>query len=314
MASITLPTSVSIPGPWLLTPQNLTELDSVIDSCFESMQKQRQRTIENILASQQNEQKIKGRPIEDEYPLNINHRAVTVYLGGGRTADGVRFSDLTTLAHIQDEKPRGFRLKAALAKSSVEIQLNSWDNKELTVDVKSDDNDFAQELLGRIQNWSSELQSRKWLHVWNNLAFFAFFFIILILTINICAVVYARTSETLYGPSTTLQQARELVRQGVTSVNEAKAVELLLSLQTGTYSTPAIIVRHHVNSWIWMLLILLDFLGVAASFPPRGAIGLWAGRRSVDAQKRWIRIVTITIPGLLLTTVFMPLVRHWLGY
>jgi hypothetical protein len=221
---------------------------------------------------------------------------------------------MITLAHIQDERPRGFRLRAAVAKSSVEIDLNSWDNRELAVAANSDDDDFAQELLGRLQNWSSELQPRKWLQTWNNLAFFTPILVSFIFMLSLAAIFYARASETQYGPNATLQQARELARQGVTSANEPKAVELLLSLETGSYSVPTVTIPHHVNPWVWMLLILLDFMAVASLLPPKGAIGLWAGRHSLNAQKRWIKTVTITVPGLLLTTILMPLVRHWLGY
>ena len=97
------------------------------------------------------------------HPFPVESRMVTVYLSGGRTAFGETFKELATLPRMHEEVPRGFALKAQVGGNRLEVVLKSWGSQELVVEVSSDDNAFEQELLGKLQNWLSDIQPKPWL-------------------------------------------------------------------------------------------------------------------------------------------------------
>jgi hypothetical protein len=51
MASISYPTKLSVPGPWLLDAANLQDLDRVIDSCLTRMRERREELFTSAIAN-----------------------------------------------------------------------------------------------------------------------------------------------------------------------------------------------------------------------------------------------------------------------
>jgi hypothetical protein len=327
MASISYPTKLDVPGPWLLDATNLRDLDGVVDSCAARMQERREELVASAVAKRMeglaskglSEEAMKqkadefGKSERGTYPLNTNKRSIVVYMSGGRSADGGTFEELTTLPRVSDEIPRGFALRSAIADSEITVKLVfSEYSRNLELAVSCPDPDFAQELFGRMENWVSDIQPRRWLQMWLKAKFFANILIFLVLYVSVIFLTATLTSTE--GPSQVRQQARDLAREGVTSSNETKALQLMLSIESGYEPAPAPPVRHYPSSQFWIYFGIALSIAVAFRIPPKGAIGMWDGKRALESQRRWVRIVSISIPTLLVSSVFVRLLVHWLGW
>jgi hypothetical protein len=326
MASISYPTHLDVPGPWLLDATNLRDLDGVVDSCVVRMKKRQEELVSSAVAKKMKEFASKGlseaalkqkadelrESVGGTYPLNTKKRSVVAYMTGGRSADGRTFEELNTLPRVNEETPRGFALRAAIADTEITVELAfSEYSRNLKLAVSSPDPDFAQELFGRMENWVSDIQPKRWLQIWLKADFFSFLAVIAILALSMFAA--GRVMVTEEGPSQVRQQAFELARQGVNSSNEIRAIQLLLSMESGYEPVPAPAVHNYPTLRFWVYLTLALALLVAFQLPPKGAIGIWGGKRALDAQRRWVRTVSITVPGLLGTSFFIPTLLRLIG-
>ncbi len=324
MASIAYPTSASIRGPWIIDAESLLHLDRVVDSCLTRMTEQRTQDLESAYVSEQT------RLIEDGYdgarqettmkslrPMIQRRFAekrnqVTVYLSGGRTAEGRGFEELMNQPHMQDELPRGFAItaEAGLSRISVELSVDKpWDS-DLKMSVNSNDQQFALELFGKLQNWATDIQPKRWVKRWANAGA-----IPKLLSGLFCGFLLALLFVTLTprpGPSEVKQEARQLAQHGVNSDNQLVALQLLLDLESGyePQPTPS---RHLIpGTQFWIYTAFVATIILILNFPPQGAIGLWAGKDKVNKQQRWCQFVSITIPGFILTFFLLPWLKHLL--
>jgi hypothetical protein len=327
MASISYPTKLDVPGPWLLDATNLRDLDGVVDSCVARMQKRREELVASAVAKKMeglaskglSEEAMKqkadefGKSERGTYPLNTNKRSIVVYMSGGRSADGRTFEELATVPRVSDEIPRGFALRSAIADSEITVKLAfSEYSRNLELAVSCPDPDFAQELFGRMENWVSDIQPKKWLQMWLKAGLFAS--ILLVLVPWAFCTSYIANLQTTEKLSQVRQQARDLAKQGVTSSNETKALQLLLSIESGYEPGPVPSVVQYPSPQFWIYFGLAFSVAVAFRIPPRGAIGMWGGKRALDSQRRWIRIVSISVPSIAVSSVFVRLLVHWLGW
>jgi hypothetical protein len=325
MATISNPTTMSLPGPWLLDSKSLGELDDLLDSCADKMRHHRSESIESAVAEKlafyTSIEKVGNvsrsyvdnvrQEVVRSYEFRIDSRQWTVYLSRGRTAEGAGFKELVSLANVHEEVPRGFAVSTRVARARIEVELGSWLSSGLTINVSSDDKNLSQELFGKMQNWATELQPKKWLQRWSAYGSLVGFLLLLLwfVTLGTALLIMLIPQP---GPNRLMQQAQELARQGVNSSNQAQAIELLLALESGYEPwPPSPSIHRHPSArfWICLLLSLGIILGVRR--PPKGAIGIWGGRVIIEKQRNWIQRVSVGLPALLVADILLP----WLwGY
>jgi hypothetical protein len=137
MTRIAYPTEIDIDGPWLIDGKGLQELDSVLDKCVEKMQVENERMlneyIETKILEQMQEEHLTEADIAELradyrkspswFGFDGDKRSVTIYLSGGRTTEGARFSDLLAIATLQNELPRGFAARAKVGQIEATVRL-----------------------------------------------------------------------------------------------------------------------------------------------------------------------------------------------
>jgi hypothetical protein len=322
MASIGYPNKLSISGPWFFEAKNLTELDELITSCIKDMQLRRDESVtlqvaqekeklgESVQQLYPNQGDLEEK-IATSYPWNIKTRSVVVYLPGGRTAAGESFKDLMTLPHLHKEVPRGFAAKAVVANTRIELKLQSWGSRDLDIEVFSSDDRFEQELLGKFQNWVSDIQPKRLLQLWLDNSFI--FTVLIFFCCLVLPTVIGIISAPEEGANPVRQQAWEMAKSGVNTLNEAKAIQIILSLESGYEPTPVHRERHYpgVRFWSWVLIVYLVLFAMRK--PPQGAIGLWGGKRVLKKQRLWLRTISISVPSLIGTSLILPMVLNLLG-
>jgi hypothetical protein len=326
MPSISYPTSLNIDGPWILDAKNLEDLDRLADSCWNSMCEKRAALIESALANWK-EKRLTSEPVlkktgelEDErqerehlekmYPFEVKSRKIVVYLSGGRSAEGQIFGELTALASVHEEIPRGFDLSMEVARSklNVRVEPDYSGALELRISTSSNEDPYAQELFGKLQNWATEIQPKRWLHWWLTLRPLSYILSGLTLLAMWAAFLISINPITVAdpGPGPLHRQAWDLLKEGITQANEAKAIGILLAMESDYGASPVKTTRRTIRFQVWIYLGLALIVSAAFRVAPKGAIGLWDGRRKVARQRKWIRIVSVSIPSLVLTSILIP--------
>jgi hypothetical protein len=323
MPSISYPTRYSEPGPWLFDPESLEKLDRLIDSSFESMRERRQIAIQADLSRQRESLLGSGYTGESVGALSdelkqqterkfAESRKLTIFLKDLGTVEGESFTELAGAARTHEQIPLAFSLKARSGPTRIDVILWGLGDSKLDIAVSSDDDLFAEELFGRLRHWAWDIQPSKRLQLWINGTNFGGLLIYLLCLIFVFTLAIIAAPSP--GPSLVRQQAREIAKQGVTQANETKAIELLLSMVSGYEPTPTPSVQRFPGLRFYAYFAAAFFVVIAFKNPPHGAIGLWAGKRLVERQRKWIAFVTVSAPGFVISSAILPLITHALGW
>jgi hypothetical protein len=327
MATISYPTAVEIPGPWLVDAGTLHELDSLIDSVEATAREDRQKAAESqadeTVAERSAGARIKPhdedahRRARGEILSEVlsrrsvyDVRSVTIDLPGGRTAAAARFSELESLATAAHERPRGFRVLVRIDNIKAEVSLaETYSSVSLSISVTPSDNDTAQEAFGRLQNWAVEKKPPRWQQAWMRMKDFAggTLFLWILLWLFLFGEMVGRAAK-----RDLRAEARQLVSSGVTQANANRAIELLLAIESD-YVSPTQERTRRPSRVLWAYFVSGLIILVGLRFCPTLGIGLWQGRQSVTRWRIWLRIIGISIPGLILTAIVVPWILHWSG-
>jgi hypothetical protein len=312
MPSIAYKTELSVKQPWLIETKSLLELDAVVDTCIVKMREQLPSEIEAEVNNyvdryESNMSESEKIAAADRHRLRISTsaaylqdtRGLTVFLSGGRTAEAQTFDELIGLPHVHTEVPRGFRLRGHLGQTVVNVKLDAY---ELSVTVAPEKSELSLELFGLLQNWVTEIQPSKWLrkwYAWKDLIWFLLFLWIMLSVYFTAAVLVDGSQQELR------QQGRELVARGIDSSNQARAIGLILAIES-QYEPPQPGPRSHLGVRFWSCFVVGCLVLLVLGFPPKGAIGLWGGRSALKRQRNWVKLVSVSIPSLIVTRVALP--------
>jgi len=322
MPTISYPTTVEIPGPWILDKDTLFELDSVMDDAQSLMRRDRDRMVDVALAQKISDLISRGEKQEwveerrQSWREDIlqdlssrDYKTVTVYLSRGRTISGSSFSEIDALPSAIQENALGFRASLGAKNLTASAAMGEGcSGVALSISASPNDDEIAQEVFGRLQAWAIQNRPPRWQQTWFKVINFAgsmFIFFWIVLWISIWgAAANGFPKEDLKS------EARQLLRSGVTSANSNRAIELLLSIESdyvpmansGSYHT-----GRRAKGIFWLGLGIL----LSLRFCPKLVIGLWEGMASVSRWRWWVRMVSITIPASIITVLLIPWIMRW---
>jgi hypothetical protein len=316
---IRVATSLSVPVPILLDQSALTSLDEIFDSFTKPMQEYCEQGIADETEKDIEYSAQLGAIISDvrreqirasnARKLKRDKRVCIAYLGKGRRVESDRFSGIVTRPHMASEILESFRYQFRIGAVEAIVEFSSRRYlTDFTVSVEPDDADVAQELFGALQNWAEGFQPSRWMQRWKALTPAFGFAAIAWIALAPMFYLAARLSGD-FPTGSFATQAHELLAKGVTASNQTKAIELLLAIAS-SYSpggyfniTPS---------------IALIYASVAAALTilycsPPNIIGVWSGKRRLQRWRAWVRVVWVTAPTLLLSTVVWPKLLHAVG-
>jgi hypothetical protein len=319
MARLDSPTSIEILGPWLIEASHLLALDKIYDDYGPRLEES-----QDALINEEIERSIKDNTPEDATPdlarrirerlsqlparsrRFVRSRRATVYLSGGRTLQGERFSEILNHATATNEVPLGFR--SSLSVSPVEVVVKVGEQKgsghTLDIDVKPNTNSDAQEVYGALRNWVSDFEPPTWLRMWRTGGWIA---AILLLALSVAFLVAPTQQD---GGAAARQEARKMLSGGgITPANQTRAIELLLAIESNYDSHPA----PSPSPRLLGTAILAGLAALCLSFCPKVVIGIWGGKRRLERWRLWVRSVAISVPALLVSTLAMPWILKWFG-
>jgi hypothetical protein len=92
----------------------------------------------------------------------------------------------------------------------------------------------------------------------------------------------------------------------VNDANEKRAIQLILEMVSDYGPSP---VPQLPGYRFWLYFGLGGLLLLTFNFPPKGAIGIWDGKRKLEGQRAWLRFVSITVPLAIFSALVAELVH-----
>ncbi|HET7107093.1 MAG TPA: hypothetical protein VFI38_09800 [Candidatus Acidoferrum sp.] len=322
MAKLIYPTTRKLTRPLLVDTAQLAQLDLIIDENIDGLRQARDKElhakVEEDIAEARSKGKLKAEDAEKQRLSDLKYwkgtdtwseekRTITIYLSKGREIEAQRFSEAIVHSQSQDEIPLGFLIYLKVGPVTAHVDLHGAWGDDLMIKVKPSEWEKSQELFGLLVNWARDVEPPWWQQMWLKasgvfgamLLFLVMFGFVIIPLVN-----RGDGAKEMYK-----QEARKLLERGINPGSQQRALELLLAIESdydpGTPRKPM-----GIKYWSYVLLSAI-FLLIGTSSPSL-ALGFWKGREQLARWRIWIRIVTVTIPTLLLTFIAIPWLLYWL--
>lgn len=323
MAILSFPTTRKIQCPLLIEANHLESLDRIFDRHLPQMQEEKIRGVAEE-ASQMVRQGLRKHYIKEEkaaaseaeYKQELANsskyresRVVSIYLTKGREIIATNFSEAMDQPVGEDELPVGFSAHMRVGEITARVSAVGHWHKEMTVQVDPNDNEVAQSLFGALSNWASGIEAPKWQQKWLENKWIASGLLLIWLVAGGMFIPFGNWNEA--GKNAAKEEAKKLLAAGgINTDNEHRAIELLLAIQSDyrppSISTPPLGLKY------WSYLFLGALILLAVTIYPDLCIGLWKGKHRLHHWRLWMRTLTLAVPGLLATYLFIPWLLHWL--
>ena len=338
MATLIYPTELREDGPLILASDDLLELDKVLQLEWERLAKHEEELIERTVAeetrgwavpppfagreeeqrqkdiSQEVRSRIERREeqlredISQRVRLRIENdrlRSLTMLLTGGEKLAVENFAEAEKHHELMRGSVTGFELqmRRGNVRLGIRVQRRAYDGIE--IEARPAESEDARQLFGALRNWVQKIRLPGWQRVWaaggGSLAFMVWpLYLLLVLWILL-------TSLMSDNRGTLRAQAHQLLKNGVTTAEQNKAIELLLALESD-YDIGA--KPRGMTGRGWILLVCGAAVALAVSIPPKTTIGIGRGRAAVKRWRAWVRFVGVTVPTMILGNLVWPQVQQ----
>lgn len=278
------PTALRMRGPWLFETKQLLALDEILE-------------------------RFRSRDRGTDNHGSESKKSLTIFLSGDRELKTSSFQEAVSHIGSQNEVANGFEYVAKsqnieasvlLTRKKSEKKEKGDDEQRFEIKVSPQSGAGSYEIFLELKDWADTVAAPLW-RQWllfepRPLYRIALAFCVVILL----AALFNTEPSTAEYKEALKKEARTLLSNGINPQNEAKALELLLALESD-YIPPRTkpqrgrepIARYLIAAYI------LGFL----SFTPTVCIGIWAGKKRLRWWNLWLRLNTVTIPALFLA--------HW---
>lgn len=278
-------------GPWLVDREELLELDRRIGEVMNRLQNK--AAAETLLAVQ---------PDDRPQRAPAFRREVTLKLSGNHELKAASFADAEGHPELLQRTAIGFNLVAQTERSKIEIELERSDPfHEFRVSATPADDEGANELFTAVIGWAARVGPPFWLRHWN--MFVAMFAPVVYFVV---AGMLVRASAT-DSPNPYREQAVALLRTGINQNNQAKAIEVLLALESGGATQQ--VVTPKISTRMSVVLIAGALAALMLTIFPRTTVGIGRGERVVKRWRAWTRFVVVLVPTFVFANLIWPLVQ-----
>lgn len=152
-------------------------------------------------------------------------------------------------------------------------------------------------VTNKIEDWIENNKPSKFLSVWSHLSFYFPLYGALILMLILLAFSSRNSSLSAYQRSLS-SQVEAVLENGINENNYMKALELLLAKE---YDYVPSTFQNEIDPFGYIISIFITILVCTIGyFSPKSNIAIGAGRNKVKFWKSYVKIITYTIPTLIL--------------
>lgn len=316
MADFFYRTSIRVRAPWLLDAAQLNELDAIVAEQWSRLSDYRERKVERevdeALPSEIERTYPKPEKKKDKEAVkealrgqmanrngNQNkHLEVALLMAGGKklTADSIK--EVIQHAAVPDSEIKVLNLKLKVAEVTADFEIDT-DNNAISCRVSPEQLPESRETFAAIRDWIAKHQPAGWQIKWFDLCFWLWMAWLAFAFLS-AQIIDSRSSKSTspYQP-----QAVEIVKEGVNATNQAKAIELMLALQTGYNPSPP---PPKIPKW-WVPSVAIGLLAcLVFSIKPGSHIGIGKAESTVRLWRKWIQILSVVLPGLIFSSFAWP--------
>lgn len=294
-------------GPFLLGKENLLELQSLLETVSEGLEKAR---INKQNAPQESSI---GGITTIEFDLSLPN-TVKTNIEISSKEEKSTLTDYDSIRAIwKDPKSKDFPIK------SLSINIGNGGNNnvlELNIQGGSDgfieyklrcyDENILEDLQYEIDTWISKHKPKLAIKAWDYFA--ALVGILGGLFLFIFLITLFETEEYV---STTKDEARQLIDSGVTQANLPRAVNIMLKLQT-EYVPANYVANSHFNSENFRKFIIWFAIYIIIIISPRTVMAIGTGEWKVKFYKSWIKLTMFTLPGLIVLPKIVEVIQKFI--
>lgn len=165
-------------------------------------------------------------------------------------------------------------------------------------DIRNTNNEETKlRITNKIEDWIENNKPSKFLSIWDNLSSLFPLFGVLIVLLILLIFSLKNSSLSAYQQSLS-KQAETLLETGINENNYIEAVELSLAKE---YDYIPSTFHNEINPLGYIIAIFITiFVCTIGYFSPKSNIAIGAGRNKVKFWKSYVKIITYTIPTLIL--------------
>lgn len=318
MSELHYRTTISIPGPWLIEGESLVSLDELLTHELAILDGIRKRELNNevkrslsrlraesYFAAKSDDRKKEAEKENKAHVIKYSeHRHVTrevvVALANGQKVKAESFSEILRVPEAQSGTVESCEVEIRCGEFRASIAFPKYYGQSMEISVSPPSKEAAAQFFVRIEQWAQSNASPKWVRMWRDLH-------PLPLTIApaiLGALSLAGVSEQVSTPDIR-ESARNLLKADLTTEEQAEAFQLILS---SIAASPAPQRKMVAEPWFVVAAGITALMCVLLWFPPKSAIGIGTGVRSIKRWRTWLWIVSVVIPGFAFMGVFSSIV------
>lgn len=294
MIEIHAATSLQLRGPWLLDLDAIRDLDRILTSTLPALEDERDAWVYAKIKSTSADGLRDSQRVEKLFP-----RPDLVYeldLGKNRILRVSSFDELRAHPGLDGENPTSFRATITFNERPFVLSLEG-NHKHLVVDVPRS-SAHALKFIADIREWSERYGPSAVQVWWLRLrpVFWVFFVI--------ATILFVPSNDSPGEPWRS--RALDFAKNGVGQEQLPEALRTLLALQV--HAPPPSEAPSLRGMAVWASALLGCIL---LSICPSLVIGLGKGRSYIRRWRLWMKLVTISIPALIFTTMLWPTFLDW---
>jgi hypothetical protein len=300
MAKIATPGTTDREGIWLLSQNDLEELDSVIEKI--------ERLIINSCEIQGKDYGQSPVQITSMQELQKIGRKVALVFEDDRRLTDSSIKNLLKENSLRDLKPKELTVSIRHGNNFFKLRISS-SKDNLRYEIDCYDLSDKDEIRYEIEKWIDSKSNWRVLSFWSSISGLAVIILIIPLLIYTLDVFF--TSYTTY-KSVAEGEMRAILKTGIDSTNLFRAVELGLHIQSGFVPSNFVPKEQEKDPKDIKILVGLIFLFLVFIFKPKSVIGIGKNKAVLDSRRIWIKIVTVTIPAALIIAPLWNRISQWI--
>lgn len=300
-------------GPIILAEKDLESLDDVINQVTKIIDEDTKRSYREDCQNYVSEPRHSERDetdlvnlfkerYENEY---VTKKELLLNISEHKSVRIESFSNAKFHTDVIGIQPLGFALDVEGQATKASLSLSE---SGLTVSVYPKDSETSERVFGLLLSWATDNKTKWYRHAWS-LANPAHWWLAAIL-IAVLATTMTSTTYVESEKAVLIDTAKLLLADGLTERESIKALEILLTLNTGNFKP--IVIKKEIKPAFYLYLCFILLISILLSFKPKTAIALGNGRKVVARILRIEKLLFNSIPLMVLTGLIFPYLRSLL--
>lgn len=318
MKGISYNTEIWLGGPWLINRKALEELSNIIENGYKKLMKHAnemleervnetieerygKKEFEQFLPNEKEQKRQKIRELIKNYFFDKD-KIINVKFEKGKYFSTDSLSKAIIVPELSNANISGFEVSYGAANINVSIVV---DSDGLRIRTYPEKNELAKELFVELRDWAYRNRHPLWQRAWKNIAGFHW---MIWLACFVISAPFIQTPKDI-AINKAKSEVHKLIANGLSKEDTTKAIELILQIESGY--APDIENKPLFPRWFKLFFWISLIISIILSFVPKLVIGIGRGNLKIILWKKWLRLISITIPGLIFTSFLWPYISHW---